>query len=357
MSKTLTQLVKEGNLKELKKVLSKKKGKAKQGDLNLEQGLETVDRRGQNLLHQGVEANQLDVVRYLIEGHSMDPNVQDKSKWTPLHVACSAGNFEIAEYLVLRVMVDVNVASVDSSTPLHYFVRHLPPNTQDTKKKETQAGPLDFRKNTNRLMRRLKPEEDPSLGMQESSYFRVLEMLLGKRGKDSNINLRNKNGDTPLHIAATRGNSLVVQFLIQHNANLNVTNKCVSPAVFFGVSLALMHSRSYGETALHLAVRAGKEQAVSLLLSSGIDPAIAGNSGTARDIAAKDDFKNILALLDRNPSSNPSTSGIGTPTGITATPRTSSERDEQLLSSPLHKPLSLQQSKSRHRRRMIDRRR
>lgn len=231
MSKTLSTLVKEGNLKELKKVLSaKKKGKLKAGDPYADQGIDAVDRRGQNLLHQAVEANQLDIVKFLIESQSMDPNIQDKSKWTPLHIACSAGNLEIAEYLVLRVMVDVNLASVDSSTPLHYFVRHLPPLSEPSNaKKNTPSGPMDIRKSTTRLIRRAKAEEDPVF--QDPVYFRILETLIGKKGKDSNINARNKNGDTPLHIAATRGNLPVCQFLIQRNANLNLTNKYACPFV------------------------------------------------------------------------------------------------------------------------------
>lgn len=220
--KTLSQLVKEGNLKELKKVLSnKKKGKTKSGDTQASESLEGLDRRGQNLLHQAVEANQLEIVRFLIEVHSMDPNAQDKSKWTPLHIACSMNYLDIAEYLALRVMADVKLVSIDNSMPLHYLVRHLPPPVDERKKKElTSMGTIDFRKTTSRFMRRLKIEED-----EDWTYFRVLEALIGKRGKDSNINQRNKNGDTALHIAATRGNLPAVQFLVQNNANLNLTNK------------------------------------------------------------------------------------------------------------------------------------
>jgi hypothetical protein len=241
MNKTLALMVKEGNLKEVKKLFPKSSSKSRPGDWTTEQATETVDRRGQNILHLAVEANQMDIVRFLIEGQSMNPNTLDKSGWTPLHIACAAGNLEMIEYLVVRVGATANIASVDSSTPLHYFVRHVPSSegasagtiTPRRQRHDGGQGVDNARKSLFGL-RRLRSEEEFGFnnassgggagGGRDEAYFRVLEALIYKRGRESLVNAKNKNGDTPLHIAATRGNPLVLNFLIQRNANPNATN-------------------------------------------------------------------------------------------------------------------------------------
>jgi ankyrin repeat protein len=232
MNKMLALMVKEGNLKEVKKLFPKKSNsKSRPGEWTAEQATETVDRRGQNILHLAVEANQMEIVRFLIEGQSMGHNTVDKSGWTPLHIACAAGNLEMIEYLVLRVGVDVNLVSVDQSTPLHYFVRHVPPpqieaGSSSTLRRHNVHDRSEARKSLFGL-RRLRSEEDlmGGNGSQSDTYFRVLGALLHQKGRESLINAKNKNGDTPLHTAATRGSPHVLTFLIQRNANINALNK------------------------------------------------------------------------------------------------------------------------------------
>ena len=232
MNKMLALMVKEGNLKEVKKLFPKKtNSKSRPGEWTTEQATETVDRRGQNILHLAVEANQMEIVRFLIEGQSMGHNTVDKSGWTPLHIACAAGNLEMIEYLVLRVGVDVNQVSVDQSTPLHYFVRHVPPpqieaGSSGTLRRQNAHERSEARKSLFGL-RRLRSEEELTGGNggQSDTYFRILGALLHQKGRDSLINAKNKNGDTPLHIAATRGSPHVLTFLIQRNANINALNK------------------------------------------------------------------------------------------------------------------------------------
>jgi len=210
MSKYLTQIVKEGNLKELKKQLSSKRRLKPEA---IREGIHTVDLRGQNILHKAVEANQLEIVKFLIEAQSMDPNMPDKSKWTPLHIGCAAGNLDIVDYLLMKVMVNIYVTSVDKSTPLHYFVRHLP--------QERISGQSSVKK---KLVRRFKSDDD-LIAPHDGLYFRTLEALSVKRGKECNIMAKNKNGDTPLHIASTRGNVHVVRFLLDHETDVNARNK------------------------------------------------------------------------------------------------------------------------------------
>lgn len=39
-----------------------------------------------------------------------------------------------------------------------------------------------------------------------------------------NVNEKNSEGDSPLHIAAQKGNLLIVNYLLEHRANVNAVN-------------------------------------------------------------------------------------------------------------------------------------
>jgi hypothetical protein len=54
-----------------------------------------------------------------------------------------------------------------------------------------------------------------------SRYLRVLKTIVDM-GAD--VNLRNKNGETPLHAACFKSNKLAVSFLLQKGSNPNVKN-------------------------------------------------------------------------------------------------------------------------------------
>ncbi len=255
------QLIKEGNIKELKKLLArrgkttntkiKSKEKGEQADGLSE--IEATDRRGQTVLHVAVECGDLEIVKYLIEMGAADLNAKDKSGWTALHVACSIGQLDVIDFLITRAGADVNALSIDRSTPLHYFVRHGPPEevdstaTKEPKERVFRKRESELRKsNTIFALKKVRSLDfDPSCmaiaqyaNTPEGTFFKLLEMLIargrggpgGKGGRDaSNINAKNKNGDTPLHIAAIKGHARVVSFLVQRGANVNVTNKWVLP--------------------------------------------------------------------------------------------------------------------------------
>lgn len=72
----------------------------------------------------------------------------------------------------------------DGNGALHYLVRHTP--------------------------------AEPSL------YLRVLNMITEK-GADPN--LKNRSGETPLHAACFRGNTIALEFLLAKGANPNTQNK------------------------------------------------------------------------------------------------------------------------------------
>ena len=79
---------------------------------------------------------------------------------------------------------------------------------------------------------------------------RAIEELIAKGG---DVNAADNEGRTPLHLAAYSGNAQAVKTLVQNGANLEATEK------------------TNGMTALHLAVVKGSMEAVSILVGKGAD--------------------------------------------------------------------------------------
>ncbi|KAJ1473983.1 ankyrin repeat protein, partial [Baffinella frigidus] len=83
----------------------------------------------------------------------------------------------------------------------------------------------------------------------KGSHDAVVQQLLGK-GPD--LNLKDKNGCTPLHLAIDRGQDSVVQQLLEKGAGINLKDK-------------------YGYTPLHLAIDRRNGATVQLLVAKGAD--------------------------------------------------------------------------------------
>ena len=95
-------------------------------------------------------------------------------------------------------------------------------------------------------------------------------------------------GSTALHFAALRRDPRFVSFLLQQEGILVDTTNL------------------YGETALHWAVKADREQVVSLLLASGAQPDSADSEGASPiDWASEEGHHHLLPLLQGLPYHSP----------------------------------------------------
>lgn len=96
----------------------------------------------------------------------------------------------------------------------------------------------------------------------------VLELL----GRGTNVDARNRYGQTALMLAAHAGHREIVEALVAHGANLNITAK-------------------FGLSALMLAIVAGHEDVARLLVRAGADLSLRGTGApgfadkTACDLA------------------------------------------------------------------------
>jgi ankyrin repeat protein len=114
-----------------------------------------------------------------------------------------------------------------------------------------------------------------------TSSLEVVSFLVSK-GAD--VNVKSKNGNTPLYSAARFGKTEIAQFLLEHKADINIVSaagtvmhQAVYRAPVEFVSLLLKYkpdltlTDSKGQTALHIAAIWNAEEAFSLLMKAGAD--------------------------------------------------------------------------------------
>lgn len=127
------------------------------------------------------------------------------------------------------------------------------------------------------------------------------------------VNAHNARGETPLMLAAIKGNLPAVQALLARGADVNQPGWApLHYAVSGGtpqhaqiVALLLEHSAYIdatspnGSTPLMLAARYGSDDIVRLLLQEGADPTLKNQLGlTARDFALDAEREHTAALID-----------------------------------------------------------
>ncbi|KAJ1478836.1 ankyrin repeat-containing domain protein [Baffinella frigidus] len=102
-------------------------------------------------------------------------------------------------------------------------------------------------------------------------------LMLLDQGAD--INVKDTDGETPLHIAVEAGNDGFVQTLLSMGADVHVTTEL-------------------GDTALHLATRGGCCEAVQMLLDNCADLRAKNSSGeTPEDLASAPGQERVSAIL------------------------------------------------------------
>ncbi|MBA0770561.1 hypothetical protein Gotri_019182 [Gossypium trilobum] len=282
-SPVLVQLVMDGSMERIREVLELSDPTWKLAD--------SVDSRGQTLLHIAITQRRPDIVRLLLEfepdvefrcrsdstplgaaascgeelivelllAHNASTERCESSRWGPVHLAAAGGHVEVLRLLLFKG-ANIDSLTNDGNTALHLAVK---------------AGRKD-----------------------------CVRLLLANGSKPDVRNTR--NGDTPLHIAARLGDEQTVKLLLQKGAYKDNRNKagkaaydvaaehghtCLFDALKLGDSLCLAARRGeagtiqrlikngaaingmdqHGWTALHRAAFKGRTDAVRMLIDKGID--------------------------------------------------------------------------------------
>ena len=84
----------------------------------------SLNNKEEGLLHAVAQSVNVNLVRFLVESHGLDPESQDKDGVTCLHIIAKQGDTELYKYLVPRVKNNPTPKDKTGRSPLHYAGRH-----------------------------------------------------------------------------------------------------------------------------------------------------------------------------------------------------------------------------------------
>ncbi|KAK2876855.1 hypothetical protein Q8A67_020951 [Cirrhinus molitorella] len=274
------------------------------------------DGRKSTPLHLAAGYNRVKTVQLLLQ-HGADVHAKDKGDLVPLHNACSYGHYEVAELLVKHGAC-VNAMDLWQFTPLHeaasknrvevcslllsygadptFLNCHnksaidLAPTSLLKERLEyefrghallqaaREADMARFKKHLSLETINFKHPltQETALHCVSTSPYpkrkQICELLLRK---GANVNEKNKNFLTPLHLAAEKSHNDIIEVLVKHEAKVNAVD-------------------NLGQTALHRAAHCGHLQTCRMLLSAGCDPLITSLQGFSPSQLANESIQEIL---------------------------------------------------------------
>lgn len=216
-------------------------------------------------LYDAVATGKLDTVKSILEKEPQLVNQKNKNGLPVLVAAINARKWEIFKYLVSKG-ADVNMAGPDGITPLIFL-----------------------------------------------SYFGEYEMVQLVVSKNAKVNATDgRRNITALHVAAMRGHTGIVSFLLSKGAVLNKKDEQGTTALLRAAANGHLHtikrlvlkgsdpavSDRHGNTPLMLAAINGKKDIVEFFISKGVNLDHKNALGsTAVTIASREGHKEITALL------------------------------------------------------------
>ena len=168
---------------------------------HLEFGTDVNTRKdGRTCLHTAAWLGHTELAKLLIAGGAELDSVDDRGVLSPLHAAMAEDHFELVELLISEG-ADVNVSTPAKMTCLHLAVSVGVLGEIG----HTYAKNPEIRKKNLNIVR-------------GAPNVRIIELLIAA---GANVNARNKEDATPLHLAAVNGIEEVCELLISEGADLN----------------------------------------------------------------------------------------------------------------------------------------
>ena len=287
-----------------------------------------ADGRKSTPLHLAAGYNRIKIVQLLLRNGG-DVHAKDKGGLVPLHNSCSYGHFEVSE-LLIKHGANVNASDLWQFTPLHEAAAKMrievcslllahgadptlvnchgktvldicPTRELQDRITREYRGHCFFESVINatdvaKVKKLITPEsitfKDPFTGdgslhvavsinctngnnsMSPKLRKQLVELLIRKNG---NVNDKNLNCLTPLHIAADKGYTDLMEVLLKHGAKIDSID-------------------SFGQTALHRAARAGQLNSCQTLLSYGANLSVVNIQGaTAEQIASNEAIVKLIS--------------------------------------------------------------
>lgn len=278
--------------------------------------INSQDDKGNTILHK-TSIKNLQFAENLVRRYGADVNIKNNDGDTPLHTAIVKGNYDFAQILVVYLHADINAINNKGETALHLVLKNLVSKC-DNKLihdiKDNKGNLVFYRTVSNieilydliseganihikdnegnsalhvaassGIIKLIQAKIKDTDYYDKKSLYNILRILVWR---NTDINAKNKNGDTPLLLAVYRKREATVELLISAGANVNVKNKDGNTALYVAASegdlktveILVLQGRAEmnlknknGNTALHMAVYHKDYFVVKFLVEQGAD--------------------------------------------------------------------------------------
>ncbi|KAJ3534758.1 hypothetical protein NM208_g7414 [Fusarium decemcellulare] len=201
--------------------------------LNRGQGVDQQDVFNWTPLHYAAAKGNASAAGRLLE-YEADVNARDLVDWTPLHYACHRGNTAVVDELLLA-QADVNLRGIDGVTPLHCAA---------------MSGCIDAAKSLIKARATADATDNAGNTWLHWAAFHSHAKFMVELKPEVDINLRNHNGRSPLHLASSNGHDAIVKTLVGNGADIGAEDDA-------------------NQTPLHFAAANGHEDVVEVLVERG----------------------------------------------------------------------------------------
>ncbi|NXD09668.1 MYO16 protein, partial [Nothocercus nigrocapillus] len=217
----------------------------------------TLISSGGSLLHLCARYDNAFAAEILID-RGVNVNHQDEDFWTSMHVACACDNPDIV-LLLLLAGANVLLQDVNGNIALDYAIEG------------TESSSI--------LLMYLEENGIDLNSLRQMKIQRPMTMLTDVRqliSSGGNVNQKNDEGVTLLHVACANGYKNVASLILDHGADLNAVD-------------------NHYWTPLHLAAKYGQTSLVKLLLMHWANPNLLNcNNEKPSDIAASEFIEEML---------------------------------------------------------------
>ena len=261
------------------------------GFLAKENKINDQNKDGYSILHAAIRKGQTAVVTFAL-ANGADINLRSKSKKAPLHYAAQYNQLEAANQLV-EAKADLTSKDKKGRTALDF------------------AGGEAKRELANFLREAGVPSRNDEAAAKSiffAAKYGSVAAIKKHLAADVDVNGKNKNGYTPLHVAERKGQAEVGALLLEKGAKVNAQRRGKTALDFAGKNeaLAKLLRDKGGLTAKEIkdagsiftAASNGLEDAVKKHLAAGADVNAKNKSGyTALHLAAKRGHDAVAAVL------------------------------------------------------------
>ncbi|KAB7494203.1 Ankyrin-3 [Armadillidium nasatum] len=204
-------------------------------------------------LQLGVKNNHVEVVKFLIKNGALI-NCKDSDGLSPLHISVQNCNVELTNFMIENG-ANINAKTLLGVTPLHLSLQHgfengfeiLLKNNADIHCKNCAGSnclhyAANFRGNEN-IIRKLysqgldvnAKDNNNKTALHLASYFGNSQIVKELLNHNAVIDVKESNGFTPLHAAVLSDNKDVAEILINYGSKINMKSKDHLTPLWFAI--------------------------------------------------------------------------------------------------------------------------